>query len=701
MERPVPSPVERLVRPRAIAIVGASSDPRKTAGKPSVYLRKHGFGGTIYLVNPNATEIDGLPCYPSVQALPSAPDVGLVLVGPRLVVPALRELAQLGTAAAIVLAGGYAEVGEQGAHRQEELRDAAGPMRLLGPNTIGLLNLTDHTVISPSVSLEVDELPIGRVGLVSQSGGIVGSLLSRASARGIGFSRMVSTGNEADLEVSDLVEYLIDDDATDVIALYLEGLRNPTRFRAAAQRAATRGKPLVAFKVGRSEPGARSASSHTAALAGADRVYDAFFEQCGIMRVTTFSELLDVSAALVSGKMLAGNRLGILTSTGGGGVLVADACGLAGFETPPPDAATATRLGEALVGEGSVPDRNPIDLTLAGLKSEVYTATITALLNSPRYDAVIVVIGSSALGEPNLAADPIIECAGRTSKPLMAYLSPSAPPVVRNLNRHGVPAFEAPESCAAALSALRRRPARPSGAEAIRSVAPSRPAGLFDGIAPGRLNEADSKRLFARYGIPVARELVATDPQAAARAAETLGGPVVLKVLSRDIAHKTELGGVLLDIEPAKVAERAAAMLAAVRQRSPSATIEGIVVQERVRGGVEMIVGFTRDPQFGPAILVGAGGIAAEIFEDTVLRLPPIAPADAAEMLTRLRSYPLLTGFRGRPTCDIKALTAAIVAFASMVEHLGDRMVEAEINPLMVLPRGQGVRAVDGVAVFR
>ncbi|MGE3272732.1 MAG: CoA-binding protein, partial [Chloroflexota bacterium] len=262
------SAVERLIRPRSVAIIGASSDPSRTTGRPLRYLLKHGYDGTVYPVNPRATDIEGVTCYPSIAELPTAPDVALILVGPDLVPGAVRELARIGTVAAIVLAGGYAEVDDDGRRRQADLKAAAGSMRLLGPNTIGLANVVDNTVLSPSVALEIAPLTAGKVGLVSQSGGILGSVLSRAEARGIGFSRLVGTGNEADLEIADVLEYLLGDDATSVIALYLEGLRDVARFRRAASRAAEIGKPIVAFKVGRSDVGARSASSHTGAMAG-------------------------------------------------------------------------------------------------------------------------------------------------------------------------------------------------------------------------------------------------------------------------------------------------------------------------------------------------------------------------------------------------------------------------------------------------
>jgi acyl-CoA synthetase (NDP forming) len=723
---PGPSAVERLIRPRSVAIVGASSDASRTAGRPLRYLLKHGYQGRILPVNPRAESIEGIRCYPSVAALPETPDMALVLVGPNLVTDAIRDLAARGTPAAVVLAGGYAEVSEAGAERQRALKGAAGPMRLLGPNTIGLVNVADGTALTPSVALELHPLTVGMVGLASQSGGILGSVLSRAVARGIGFSRLVGTGNEADLEICDIVEFLLDYDATSVIALYLEGLRNVPRFRRLAARAAEIGKPIVAFKVGRSEVGARSASSHTGALAGSDRVYDALFEQSGVIRAATFSDLLDVSGTLAAGRRLRGKQMAVLTSTGGAGVLVADACGASGFEAPNPDPQTVERLSAALVGDAEMATRNPVDVTLAGLDSNIFRSCISALLDSPSYDSLVVIVGSSGLAQPELAGGPVLEAAAGSDKPVLVYVSPGAPSIVQYLNRQGVPAFESPEGCAAGLAALAHQsrsphPLAPSpasgrgGEPAAMSHSPSRGGGVGEGAAPqhrlgslstftGRLNESESQRLFARFGIAGVQERPTLSPVAAAEVARTMAGPdgrVVLKVLARDLAHKSEAGGVAVGVTVGDVLHRATELLESVRQRSPGTAIEGVLVQEMVWGGVETILGFTRDPAVGPAILFGAGGIFAEIYEDVVLRLPPISRAEARAMIERVKCYPLLSGFRGRPPADVDALADAIVAFSSMVEELGDRLVEAEINPLFVLPAGQGVRAADGLAVLR
>jgi acyl-CoA synthetase (NDP forming) len=683
-----------LLRPKSVAIIGASADPTKMTGRPIGYLQRHGFGGEIWPVNPRAETIAGLPCFPDVAALPGAPDAAIVLLGPDRAEAAVRDLALRGCQAAIVLASGYGEANAEGARRQEALKQAAGPMRLLGPNTIGLVNLTDGIMLSATGALEVGELPSGRISVVSQSGGILGALLSRAADRGIGFAKLVSTGNEADLDSTDLIAELLEDPATDVIAVYMEGLRRPEAFRQAARRAAELGKPIVVYKVGRSESGARAATSHTGAMAGADRVYDAMFRQYGVIRAESFTDLLDIPAALVTGRRMAGQRVAILTSTGGAGTLLADNCGLAGIDVAAPDAVTTERLATLLDEDQATVGRNPVDVTLAGLRPDLFRGAISALLESPGYDAVVVVIGSSALAAPDLVAGAIVECQARSDKPVLAYISPHAPHLVRLLNGQGIAAFATPESCASVLRALQSRAVPPAPDAQLTDP------GVLAGLPAGNLNEAESKAVFARFGVPVTREGVAADATEAEAAARALGGEVVLKILSRAIAHKSELGGVKLGLAAHQVPAACAEMLARLRAAGAPAP-EGFLVQERVRGGVEMILGFHCDPQLGPVLLLGAGGVAAELFQDTALRLLPITRVDAEAMLEELKAVRLLRGWRGAPPADRTALVDAILAFAAMAAAAGERLVEAEINPLFVLPEGEGVCAVDGLVVLR
>jgi len=691
--------LSRLLQPRSVAVIGASGDPAKTAGRPVSYLLKHGFAGTIYPVNPKLDRIGGLPCYRNVASLPEVPDVGIVLLGAERAHVAVRELADRGAAAAIVLASGYTETGEEGARRQQQLLEAAGSMRLLGPNTIGLVNLTDDIVLSASGALEMDHFHAGVIGVVSQSGGILGALLSRAAARGIGLSKLVSTSNEVDLELADFVDALVDDPATRVIALYIEAIRYPEKFRAAALRAARVGKPIVAFKIGRSEAGAKAAVSHTGALAGADRMYDALFRQTGVIRAQTFGDLLDIPAALATGRVLRGKRVAILTSTGGAGTLVSDSLGVSGFETPVPDAQTAAALRALQTGDHAALDRNPIDVTLAGLQPDLLRGAIKALLASPTYDALAIIVGSSGVGRPELMAGAIEDCLPLSDKPVLAYVSPHAPEATTLLTQSGVPAFVSAESCTAALAGMLqasqwRAPAKEPGS-AARVQLHDPPTGSLD--------EVQAKQLFAQFGVPCARELIVQSGEEAERAARELGGQVVLKILSSQITHKSDVGGVAVNVSPEQVATRLVEMAAEV-ERNTGVRPARFLVQEMVSGGTELILGMHRDA-LGTAILLGMGGVTAELFKDTTIRLLPsqggLGKNEALAMTRELKTWPLLDGFRGRPKADVEALVDAIVAFSRMAAQLGERLIEAEINPVFVLPQGAGVRAADGVVVLR
>jgi acyl-CoA synthetase (NDP forming) len=693
--------IQKLMEPRSIAVIGASTDPKKTAGRPIAYLQKHHFKGKIYPVNPRVEEIAGLKCYPDIGSLPETPDVAIIMVGTDKALSAVQELSQCGTPAAIVLTSGFAEHGPEGLKKQEELIAAAGAMRILGPNTIGMVNVTDDIPLSPSSALEMDEFPKGGVSVISQSGGILGSLLSRAAASGLGLSKLVSTSNEADLGMADFVDYLIDDASTKVIVLYIESIRHPERFRAAALRAKHAGKPIVVYKVGKSEAGIKAAVSHTGALAGTDKMYDALFKQTGIIRANKFSDFLDIPAALSSGRVLRGKRVAILTSTGGAGTLVADSLGEWGFETPAPDEKTAARLRALQPGDQAVLDRNPIDVTLAGLQPDLLRGAISALLDSPSYDALILILGSSSLSMPDLMAGAVRDCMQSSDKPVIAYVSPHAPIAGALMTKLGVPAFSQPESCSVALSSMLHASGLRGGITATGSES-TLPKGLDISGLRGSLNEHQAKNLFAAFGIPGVREVVVNAKQPNMDSIKDLGEKCVLKILSNEITHKTEVGGVALNVPITEIASKLNLMTAEVKAKS-GADIEQFLIQEMASGGMEFMVGMHRDP-LGTAILVGMGGVTAELFKDTNMRLifpgKALSSAEVLEMLQELKTWPLLNGYRGRPQCDVNALVDAIIQFSSMVAAMGDRLLECEINPIFVFPAGQGVKAADGIAVL-
>ena len=693
--------IQKLMEPRSIAVIGASTDPKKTAGRPIAYLQKHHFKGKIYPVNPRVEEIAGLKCYPDIGSLPETPDVAIIMVGTDKALSAVQELSLRGTPAAIVLTSGFAEHGPEGLQKQEELIAAAGAMRILGPNTIGMVNVTDDIPLSPSSALEMDEFPKGGVSVISQSGGILGSLLSRAAASGLGLSKLVSTSNEADLGMADFVDYLVEDDSTKVIVLYIESIRHPERFRAAALRARQAGKPIVVYKVGKSEAGIKAAVSHTGALAGTDKMYDALFKQTGIIRANKFSDFLDIPAALSSGRVLKGKRVAILTSTGGAGTLVADSLGEWGFETPVPDEKTAARLRALQPGDQAVLDRNPIDVTLAGLQPDLLRGAISALLDSPSYDALILILGSSSLSMPDLMAGAVRDCMQTSDKPVIAYVSPHAPIAGALMTKQGVPAFLQPESCSVALSSMLHASGLHGGIAATGSES-TIPKTLDISALHGSLNEHQAKNLFAAFGIPGVREAVVNAQHPNLDAVSDLGEKCVLKILSNAITHKTEVGGVALNVPIAEIADKLHAMAIEVKAKS-GADIDQFLIQEMASGGMEFMVGMHRDP-LGTAILVGMGGVTAELFKDTNMRLispgKALSSVEVLEMLKELKTWPLLDGYRGRSRCDVDALVNAIVQFSTMVAAMGDRLIECEINPIFVFPEGHGVKAADGIAVL-
>ncbi|HLR29939.1 MAG TPA: acetate--CoA ligase family protein [Paenalcaligenes sp.] len=696
------SALECLLNPKKIAIIGASTNPLHAASRPLAYLEQHGYRGTIYPVNPRAKSINGTPCYPSVSALPETPDVAMVVLRHEYTLPAVRQLAEHGTPAAVILSGGYAESGTAGKARQKALVKAAGPMRLLGPNTVGLVNVTDNIPLSASGALATDDLLAGGVSLVSQSGGILGALLSRAKAKGIGLAKLIGTGNEADLGLTDCIEYLIDDPNTRVIILYIESIRNSTAFKKAALRAAEKGKPLVAFKVGQTEAGKHAAASHTGALVGEDALYDALFRQTRVIRVKKFAELLDTAGLLASQHHLNGKKIAILTSTGGAGALVTDSLNLHGFTTPAPDPTTNTKLLKTYQNVLTEIDTNPIDVTLAGLKPKLLREAAQTLLNSADYDALLTIVGSSSLQRPELINKALNGI--KHPKPVIAYISPHAPHLVRTLNQQGIPSFTSPDTAASALRTLydwtqwnaKQWQPKPTHTTPL----PEYPA--------GQLDEQQAKQLFKRFGIQPVREIKITDVDnaaqviQAAQAAQSLGNKVVVKVLSKQLLHKTEVGGVSIGIPPTEIPHHIKSMQTKIH-RLAGFTPRQFLIQEMIENGIELILGFRRDP-LGNAIMLGSGGTATELFQDTTIRLLPeygkLSDSAARSMIYELKSRPLLEGFRGRPKADMNALVQTITAFSKMAVQLGDQLLNCEINPLFVLPQGQGVRAADGVVVL-
>jgi len=693
--------IASLMVPQSIAVIGASTDPQKTAGKPIFYLQKNQYSGKIFPINPKVETIAGLKCYPDIASLPETPDVAIILVGTEGAIAAVAALAKMKTPVAIVLTSGFAETGPAGLLKQEELLRAAGKMRILGPNTMGMVNITDQITLSPSGALAMDNISKGHVSLVSQSGGVLGALLSRATARGIGLSKLVATSNEADLNLADFIDYFVDDATTKIILLYIESIRQPEQFREAALRARKAGKPIVVFKVGKSAAGMQAAISHTGAMAGSDRLYDALFAQVGIIRAHQFSDFLDIPIALGTGRTLPAKRVAILTSTGGAGTLVADSLGEKGFELPVPDAITAEKLALLDLGDQAVLDRNPIDVTLAGLQPNILKGAIKALVESDSYDALILILGSSSVSRPELMAEAVKESLQSTNKLILAYVSPHAPQAAEIMTKLGVPTFTQPESCAVAMQSIFQVSQYQIQENQSPQPLPEIDLTTYDHIHRA-LDEHESKQLFKQFGISTVNEVIVRLDELEKSNFSQFGSQVVIKILSKEIIHKTEVGGVALNVPISHIPEAIKKMQEKVLQIS-GIKIEEFLVQEQASGGLEFIIGMYRDP-LGAAILVGMGGITAELFQDTSLRLltpqTPLTQQEARAMLQELKIWPLLNGYRGRPAYDVNALTKAIVHFSELILMMKDRLLECEINPIFVFEENQGAQAADGIAIL-
>lgn len=673
-----------LLAPSSIALIGASGDPARLTARAQIYLRKHGYAGALHPVNPRASEVLGERAYARVEDIPVPIDFAYILLGTGQVESQIAAVAAKGAQVACILADGFAEAGPEGQALQDRCVAAAkaAGLRLLGPNSMGIINIPAKIAASVNAALEAETLPPGRIALVSQSGSMLGAIMSRGAARGLGFSHLIATGNEADLTAGEIAAMLVQDPDVDAVMLFLEAIRSPEHYVEAARLAHAAGKPLIAYKLGRSSYGAELATSHTGALAGSDAAAEAFFRANGILRATMLESFLELPALVLGRKPLATphRAVSVLTTTGGGGAMVVDALGVAGIETRAPDAAATEKLHAVDMH----PHGRLLDMTLAGTKPERIEAAITALAAAHDTDAIIPVIGSSAQFRPADAVAGILR--GRDAvgaeKLVTAFLVPQADASLQLLAEAGIPAFRTPESLADAMRAYLdwRAPA------AAGVSAPPR----FDLTAAP--DEADARDLFAALGLatPYARMSTPADVPAEMRY------PVALKILSPDIAHKTEMGGVALNLaDAAALAATAERMAARVKAAAPEARLTGFLVQPMARGLAEVILGFRRDPEVGPVVLLGAGGVLAELHRDVSLRLAPIDAAGAREMIAEVRALRVVEGWRGLPKGDVEALVAAIVAVSRLAAMPG--IAEAEINPLMI--HESGVTVADAWVV--
>jgi acyl-CoA synthetase (NDP forming) len=683
-----------LLAPRSIAVLGASGDPTRIGGRPIAYMLEKGFKGAIYPVNPNRPEVQGLKAYASVADLPEAPDVAIVAVPASIAVPAIEELAKRGTKGALVFTAGFAEVDEAGAALQDQMVATARAhgMRLLGPNCLGAFDGRTHYYATFTASLD-SGFPIpGRIGIASQSGAYGTHVFTMARNRGIGASLCVMTGNEADVTVGEAIGWMAEHEDTDVIAVYAEGIRESEQFIAALTAARAAKKPIVLMKVGRSALGTAAAKSHTASIAGDDAVTDAVLAEFGVVRARTTEELLDIAHTATRKIYPARNTLGVITVSGGAGVLISDVAESMGLEMPAmPDAAQA-KLKELV---SFCAPRNPVDAT-AQVTNDMNLINVftESLMVDGGYSSVIGFFSQVMASRRGPELRERLKASLDKHPDRLFVLSVLAPPaMVRELEEDGFIVHEDPSRAVAAISAMGRY-----GAAFSAPPLAAPPVVAKVALPAATPTEAEAKRILGEAGIPAAPERGCATVEDAVAAAETFGFPVVMKILSPDIIHKSEIGGVLLDVPDAEAVRAGfATLLERAKAAAPTARIEGVLVARQLKGGVECILGIFRDPVFGPIAMFGLGGIFVEVLKDVVFRRCPFGEDEAERMIRSIKGAPLLLGARGRKPADVGALAAMLARLSVFATQAGPALQSVDLNPVFAMPDGEGAFAADAV----
>ncbi|NOX62674.1 MAG: acetate--CoA ligase family protein [Chloroflexi bacterium] len=705
---PSPPDVESLApffEPRGVAVIGASATPGKLGYGVVYNLLSHGYQGQIYPVNPHLDEVLGRRCYPDIASVPDPVDLAVIIIPAKAVPAVLRACGERGVRGVVALSGGFAETGPEGQRLQEELIRIIHDynMRLVGPNCVGVMNL--HSGLDTTfVGMRP---PLGPIAFLSQSGAMGGAAIDWARGRGLGFSYFASLGNTADVTETDIMARLAHDEDTHVIALYIEGFHDGRAFMHTA-REVTRTTPILALKVGGTEAGARAVSSHTASLAGSNEAYRAAFKQSGVVAVDTVSQLFGAAQALAYQPPPAGKSVAVLTNAGGPGAIASDALAQLGFELPMPDEAAQAALRAALGPSAQLV--NPIDM-LGGASSSEYEAASRILLQSSTYDAVIAILVPNSANDPAGVAEALARAASGANKPLYACFMGDV--AVREghkrLHEHRIPPYVFPESAAHALAAAcewqcRRTRARPQPTFPTQATWPARACEIRDDLlAQGRaaLTESALHPLLEALDFPVARGELARDPSEAADITKTLGAPVALKIASPQLLHKSDVGGVRLNVKsPQAAAQAFGELVTPIIDAHPEAEIQGVFVQRMAEPGVEVIVGMRRDPTFGPLILVGAGGVYVEILKDVAMRVAPLASDDARDMIRETVVGRLLRGARGRPRADVEALVDLLLRVSDLACSWPE-LAEFEFNPVLVHPQGRGLTIVDARAILR
>jgi acyl-CoA synthetase (NDP forming) len=688
--------LDALVSPASIAIVGASNTETKLTARPMRFLKRHGYAGRIYPVNPARDTVLGEKAWPSVSAIPEPVDFAYILLDADPAIEALKDCAAAGVKIVAILADGFAEAGEKGERRQQEVRRIAedAGMLLIGPNSMGVVHTASGFAATTNAAFGAAEIGRGRLAVISQSGSVIGTLLSRGAARDIAFSTFVSVGNEAAAGIGEIGEILVDHDGIDGFLLFMETVRNREALAAFAAKAHAAGKPVVAYMIGKSEEGQALSVSHTGALTGSAEAVDALLRSIGIRKAEQLETLLEAPGALARAR-LQPNRpktATVIATTGGGGAMVVDQLSARGVEIAGASAATKAHFAEHGIpsGHGKL-----VDVTLAGARYEVMKEAVSTLIRDPETGVLIVAIGSSAQFDPELAVKPIVDAvaaAPEGAAPVLAFPLPHAPDSMRLLEAGGVPTFRTVESCAETVAML-MSDAEP--ATAPEASLPQSASTQIDALAPGTADEVTSARIFGAIGLRGPRQLV-LDPDAPIPDAMPFAFPVVAKLVSPDLPHKTDAGAIKVGIaDKDELTAAIEEMRASAERYHPGFRLTGILVQELAKGLGEALIGLSRDPVAGPVVTVAMGGVMTEIYRDSAVRPAPVSVEEARKMIREVKGFELMRGFRGRPKGDLEALASAVSALSRLAGHA--RIEEAEANPVLVGEEGAGVVMLDAL----
>ncbi len=695
--------LDSMLAPRRLALVGASPEAmitREIVGN----LKQLGFPGTLYTVNPKYREVLGHPCFASLADIPGPVDCVVLGVSKKMVFQVLEDCLKINVRSVVLPAAGFAESGNpEDLALQEKLVDFAtrNEMRICGPNCEG--NVSMHGQVATMYGPLPQGMRAGRLAVVAQSGGLLNAIIEHGHARGLGFSRLVSSGNEAVINLCDYIEYLLDDPETGVIATTIEGFKDGRRFLALARRALELGKPIIALKTGRSDKGSAAVASHTGSVAGSYETQAAVFRQFGVIAASSIDEVVETSSLLLKGRFPTQEGVCCLLISGGATVLSADVAAGKGLAVPDPSPAIEAEVLKLMPGVEHV--SNPFDAGVgfqAFLDPEFMTKCLDILVNDDRYGVYAIIgkrSGSSLLQRLVAQMAPVAARSGKAFASV-STISESIDTEGKLFKEGGDIAFL--QDIDQGFQAIRnlldfsRRARQQTGGEARGILPASIPDTL--GAAGRILTEREAKRVFTALGLATTREALATSPSEAARIAAEIGFPVAMKVESADIPHKTEAGAIRLGVGSAAEAETACTeVLRAARAYRPDADIAGVLVQEMAPEGIEMIVGSTCDPQFGPIVMVGLGGIYVEVFRDVSLRKAPVSVEVAREMIDELRCKPLLAGVRGAAPADVEALARAVAAVSELAAQHEDRIAEIDLNPVRVYPAGSGIRILDAL----